>query len=354
MAFQATVYYVMIASPSDVCEERERIVNLLMEWNREYSESLGVVLLPLKWEDDAAPYMGRHPQTTINKQMCDKSDLLIALFKTKLGTPTERFESGTVEEIEYHCNSNKNVMLYFYEGKIPNNVDFEELKRLNEYKEKIRSEKRTLTRSYKNVNVLLKSLFKDLRITFKQEILHPSSNVLEKQIEKYVENHTISIEEIDALFDDKKDEISSVSITSIPNTTEGETLFIEEVCPVYSDEAFSGIFEFDYSNNNGIFTIGYGEHRFETKWSKASDKSIYAYSDSKGIDAIAKIKSLNDIDRKPNGQYDFSSRCRNVQIGDAVLWKNQYGNYAVTLIEEIQDDTRGADFDKLKCKYKVY
>ena len=56
-------------------------------------------LLPLKWEDDAAPYMGRHPQTTINKQMCDKSDLLIALFKTKLGTPTEQFESGTVEEI---------------------------------------------------------------------------------------------------------------------------------------------------------------------------------------------------------------------------------------------------------------
>ena len=40
MSFQATVYYVMIASPSDVCEERERIVTLLMDWNREYSESL--------------------------------------------------------------------------------------------------------------------------------------------------------------------------------------------------------------------------------------------------------------------------------------------------------------------------
>lgn len=345
MAFQATVYYIMIASPSDVCEERERIVNLLMDWNREYSESLGVVLLPLKWEDDAAPYMGRHPQTTINKQMCDKSDLLIALFKTKLGTPTEQFESGTVEEIEYHRNSNKNVMLYFYEGNIPNNTDLEELKRLKEYKEKIWSEKRTLTGSYKNVDELLNSLFKDLRITFKQEILHPSSNVLEKQIEKYMEDHTISVEEINALFDKKIDKIPSVSIKS---------LFIEEVIPAYSDEAFSGTFEFDYSNNNGIFTIGYGEYRFETKWSKASDKSIYAYSDAKGIDAIARIKSLNDIDRKPNGQYDFSSRCRDVQIGDAILWKNQYGNYAVTLIEEIQDDTRGADCDKLKCKYKIY
>ena len=48
MAFQANVYYVMIASPSDVCEERERIVNLLMDWNREHTESLGVVLLPYK------------------------------------------------------------------------------------------------------------------------------------------------------------------------------------------------------------------------------------------------------------------------------------------------------------------
>ncbi len=354
MSFQATVYYVMIASPSGVCEERERIVTLLMDWNREYSESLGVVLLPLKWEDDAAPYMGRHPQTTINKQMCDKSDLLIALFKTKLGTPTEQFESGTVEEIEYHRNSNKNVLLYFYEGNIPNNIDLEELKRLKEYKEKIWDEKRTLTGSYKNVDELLKSLSKDLRITFKQEILPPSSNAIEKQMEKYMEDHTISVEEINALFDKKIDKIPSVSIKSVPNSAGGETLFIEEVVPAYSDESFSGTFEFDYSNNNGIFTIGYGEHRFETKWSKASDKSIYAYSDAKGIDAIARIKSVNDIDRKPNGQYDFSSRYRNVQIGDAILWKNECGNYAITLIEEIQDDTRGADCDKLKCKYKIY
>ena len=69
---------------------------------------------------------------------------------------------------------------------------------------------------------------------------------------------------------------------------------------------------------------------------------------------VEKENSLIDIDRKPNGQYDFSSSCRNVQICDAILWKNECGNYAITLIEEIQDDTRGADCDKLKCKYKIY
>ena len=104
----------------------------------------------------------------------------------------------------------------------------------------------------------------------------------------------------------------------------------------------SGCFVFDYSNNNGTYVIGLQEMFFTTKWSKASDTSIHAYSDSTDID------SLNLIDA------DFSSRCRTAQIGDAVIWKNINGYYAVTKIVNIKDDSRGATRDELECQYVIF
>lgn len=45
----------------------------------------------------------------------------------------------------------------------------------------------------------------------------------------------------------------------------------------YSSKRQKGKKTFDYSNNNGLFTIGKNELLFETKWSKASDQSINTY-----------------------------------------------------------------------------
>ena len=45
----------------------------------------------------------------------------------------------------------------------------------------------------------------------------------------------------------------------------------------------SGIATFDYSNNNGDYSIGEGDYTFVTDWSKASGTSIYAYDSSEII-----------------------------------------------------------------------
>lgn len=116
----------------------------------------------------------------------------------------------------------------------------------------------------------------------------------------------------------------------------------------------SGSFVFNYSNNNGCFAIGQKEKIFTTKWSKASNISIHAYSDSTDIDSIALIKNVNDITNLDYIDADFSSRCRTAQIGDAIIWKNVNGYYAVTKIISIKDDSRGDSIDELECQYVIF
>lgn len=68
MSYTATVYNVMIASPSDVSEERVICREVIHEWNVVHSEKDGIVLMPLGWDTHSSPAMGDRPQEIINKQ----------------------------------------------------------------------------------------------------------------------------------------------------------------------------------------------------------------------------------------------------------------------------------------------
>ena len=50
MAYSARVFRVLIASPSDVEEERDAVVSVIQAWNDLHSRSREIVLLPLRWE----------------------------------------------------------------------------------------------------------------------------------------------------------------------------------------------------------------------------------------------------------------------------------------------------------------
>jgi nucleoside 2-deoxyribosyltransferase len=139
------------------------------------------------------------------------------------------------------------------------------------------------------------------------------------------------------------------------SAVKNEVQVISVKTKIYADETDAGVFTFDYSNNNGRFSIGKGEYLFTTQWSKASNTSIYAYNDCSNIDSIARIKAPCTLDKRLlTGEYDFSSRCRNPKIGDIIIWKNIFGNYAATQIVSISDDTRGANHDELTCEYVIY
>lgn len=135
MAYQATAYNVMIASPNDVAAERNAVRTALNEWNTVHSENRGIVLLPLGWESHATPEMGDHPQSILNKQILTRGDLLVGVFWTRLGTPTPRYPSGSVEEIEEHIASGKPAMLYFSNQPVrPDSVNQEQYTALLNFK----------------------------------------------------------------------------------------------------------------------------------------------------------------------------------------------------------------------------
>jgi len=147
--FDSRAYRVLIASPSDVEEEREIAVRVIQEWNDLYSYSRNVVLLPLRWETHTAPEYGTRPQEVINRAIVDQCDLLVGIFWTRIGTPTGTADSGTIEEITRVANAGKPVMLYFSKiGTDPDRLDLTQFARLKEFKD--RTYPNALTESFKS------------------------------------------------------------------------------------------------------------------------------------------------------------------------------------------------------------
>jgi hypothetical protein len=107
------VYQVFVASPSDVTDEREVATEVIARWDSMHALAFNTVLLPVLWETHATPEMGIRPQEAINKQLLHNCDILVGMFWTRLGTPTGKAESGTVEEIREFIEDGKPVLLYF-------------------------------------------------------------------------------------------------------------------------------------------------------------------------------------------------------------------------------------------------
>lgn len=135
MSYESKVFNVMIASPGDVASERNIIREMLYEWNAVHSRSRKIVLLPVGWESHSSPEMGKRPQEIINNLILDKCDLLVGVFWTRIGTSTEKYISGTVEEIEKHIAADKPTMLYFSgQPARLDSVDSEQYEKLKEFK----------------------------------------------------------------------------------------------------------------------------------------------------------------------------------------------------------------------------
>lgn len=151
MTYSATVINVMIACPGDVAPERQVIIDVIQEWNSINSEDRQIVLMPISWQTHSSPKMGERAQEVINKQILEHCDLLVALFWTRLGSPTGKSRSGTVEEIEKHLDSGKPTMIYFSSAPVRlDSVDEEQYKTLQEFKKEC--EQRGLIEKYESIS----------------------------------------------------------------------------------------------------------------------------------------------------------------------------------------------------------
>jgi len=136
----ARIIRVFISSPDDVKEERNIVREQVYDWNSIFSIATGIVLLPVGWDKELRAGYGMAPQEKVNEELLPHCELLIAVFGAKVGSRTENFPSGTIEEIVRHTGCGKEAILFF------KNVDTEEIdnegeyQRLLEYRESMKEE----------------------------------------------------------------------------------------------------------------------------------------------------------------------------------------------------------------------
>lgn len=150
----------MIGAPSDIQYEIQIACQVINKWNNINSESKQLILLPLHWSISSYPTSGLHPQKIINQQLIEKSDSMICFFGTKLGTATDTDISGTVEEINEHIRAGKHVMVFFRNQINARELDIEQYRKLEEYKQTIQD--KVLWVDYNNEQDLGSMLFDKL------------------------------------------------------------------------------------------------------------------------------------------------------------------------------------------------
>lgn len=153
MPYQATVYRVLVASPSDMVDERKAIPEIVQQWNRDNALSAKTVLDPVKWETHSTPEMGDRPQEIVNRQIVRGCDILVGVFWTRLGSHTGKEDSGTVEEIREFVAAGRPVLLYFSRVPVtPDSVNAEQWAKLKTFKEECQA--KGLVSSYESIEEL--------------------------------------------------------------------------------------------------------------------------------------------------------------------------------------------------------
>lgn len=139
MPYQASVFNVLIASPGDVQVERNLVRDVIHEWNAIHSSARSILFQPIAWETHSHPSMEGRAQGVLNNQILQNADLLVAIFWTRIGTPTGEAPGGSVEELDRHVKAGKPAMVYFSSAPVLlDSVDDSQYKALKEFKEQCR------------------------------------------------------------------------------------------------------------------------------------------------------------------------------------------------------------------------
>jgi hypothetical protein len=161
MPYQAMIYKVLVSTPNDIVTELDTVKKAIDAWNATNSITTSKYLSAINWKTHSYPEVGDSPQKIINKQIVDDADIIIALFWTRIGTKTEDYASGTVEEIEESIKAGKKVLIYFSNKPVlPRNVDLLQFQKVKDYMGNIR--KRTLYYEYSDEHDLYEKVVRHI------------------------------------------------------------------------------------------------------------------------------------------------------------------------------------------------
>jgi len=137
---------IFLASPGDVPRERRYVSEVVDELNRTVASERGIVLQVVNWENDAFPGYGMDAQALINEQIAAMGEysLFVGIMWNRLGTPTPRAASGTVEEFEravaaFAQHGQPDIWFYFRQAPATLDTDeqLEQRKRVLEFRKHV-------------------------------------------------------------------------------------------------------------------------------------------------------------------------------------------------------------------------
>lgn len=145
---KVNVLRIFLASPGDVKAEREMIFALKEDLDLLIGKDKNIKFEIVNWERNSYPGKGTDAQEVINEQINDEYDVFIGIFWQRFGTPTSRYESGTLEEYENakkkyeNDKENTHIMMYFKTEGNHNiyDIDLEQLKKVKDFKVRISKE----------------------------------------------------------------------------------------------------------------------------------------------------------------------------------------------------------------------
>src|SRR5579863_182196 len=128
---RTAILHVFISSPGDCAGERRALRRaILTVSNGEPARSRGILLQPLMWEDlppgQATPGdLQSGIDALLVRYGLEEYEIYLGLMKTRIGTPTPRSRSGTVEEFETALERRRKtrqpaeILFYFLDGEAP-------------------------------------------------------------------------------------------------------------------------------------------------------------------------------------------------------------------------------------------
>lgn len=129
-------YEILISAPSDVYSYVDTVKKAIDSYNNTQGLVDRIRFNQKNWREHAIPKYGKGPQNAINEQLTNNAEIVIALFGAKFGEPTEKYQSGTLEEIETVFKKGGEVLTYFGNGKIVDldSIEAVQLEKVREFK----------------------------------------------------------------------------------------------------------------------------------------------------------------------------------------------------------------------------
>lgn len=160
MPRQTTTYDVLLSCPGDVLDQMDLVREAINSFNEGIGLDNNVVLMLRHWSISAYAESGKKAQESLNSQFVKYCDVVIAIFGDRFGSPTDKYRSGTEEEIEMFLNEGKQVFMFFYEGGRTKDADLEQAQKVRDFKEEYKSKNKGVLVTYSEKKDL-KSLLKD-------------------------------------------------------------------------------------------------------------------------------------------------------------------------------------------------